>query len=414
MMGTHALLAPSSAKRWMTCAPSAKMEARIPERDTTYSREGTVAHAMAEFILGYYKSHNYTQFPEGADEVDALINDIKTGMDYPFVVGLRAHIEQAEELGADGYEMFEIVHEHYCRVVYETFLEAKAHDENAELLIEARLKLSEFIPEGFGSSDAVIISGRSLEVFDLKYGKGVKVDAENNPQMMCYALGAYAGPAETYFIDNVHMTIIQPRLRHVSSWTMTEKDLMDWAYNILKPAAARAYLGEGPQVPGEHCRFCKVSASCRALADYTLDVTGKKQEPGLMTLDEIAAILPHFQTIKSWMNSVEEYALEAALEGDEVPGFKVVEGKSNRKFKSDEEVRKLLEEAGIPEDSYLKPRELKTITDLEKTLTKKGFKTILGDQVIKPEGKPTLVEESDPREPYSKAANDFKDILETL
>jgi hypothetical protein len=157
-----------------------------------------------------------------------------------------------------------------------------------------------------------------------------------------------------------------------------------------------------------------VAAKCRALADYTLRVTKEKTEPGVMTLEEIAALLPHFSTIKSWISSVEEFALEAALEGDTIPGYKLVEGKSSRKFKSDEEVRKALKEAGIPEDSYLRPRELKTLTDLEKTLTKKGFKTILGDLVIKPEGKPTLVEESDPREPYSKAKNDFKDIIETL
>ena len=410
-MGAHALLAPSSAKRWMTCAPSARLEAKVPERDTQYTREGTVAHAMAEYILGYYLSGNYTQFPGGDDEVLAVISDIKNGLDYPFVTGLRRHIEEAEILGVDGCEMFEIVHEHYCRIVYEAYLAAKAIDPNAELLIEARLKLTEFIPEGFGSSDAVIIADKTLEVFDLKYGKGVKVEAENNPQMMCYALGAYAGPAETYVIDKVQMTIIQPRLRHVSSWEITELELVEWAYNILKPAASRAFIGEGPQVPGDHCRFCKVAAKCRALAEHTLTISEQKKEPGVMTLTEIAEILPHFSTIKSWMNSVEEYALEAALEGDEVPGFKVVEGRSIRKISNAGEAIARLDSAGIPADNYLKPAELKTITDLEKTLTKKGFNTILGDLVIKPEGKPTLVENSDPRQPFSKASNDFKELL---
>lgn len=410
-MGAHALLAPSSAKRWMTCTPSARLEAKVPERDTLYTREGTVAHAMAEYILGYYLSGNYTQFPGGDEEVQAIINDIRTGKDYPFVTGLRSHIEDADILGVDGCEMFEIVHEHYCRIVYEAYLAAKANDPNAELLIEAKLKLTEFIPEGFGSSDAVIIADKTLEVFDLKYGKGVKVEAENNPQMMCYALGAYAGPAETYFIDKVQMTIIQPRLRHVSSWEMPEKDLVYWAYNILKPAAARAFIGDGPQVPGDHCRFCKVSAKCRALAEHTLAISAQKKEPGVMTLAEIAEILPHFSTIKSWMNSVEEYALEAALEGDDVPGFKVVEGRSIRKISNAAEAIARLDGAGIPSDNYLKPAELKTITDLEKTLTKKGFNTILGDLVVKPAGKPTLVEESDPREPFCKAKNDFKDLL---
>ena len=366
---------------------------------------------MAEYILGYYLSGNYTQFPGGDDEVQAVISDIRNGQDYPFVTGLRRHIEEAEILGVDGCEMFEIVHEHYCRIVYEAYLAAKAIDPNAELLIEARLKLTEFIPEGFGSSDAVIIADKTLEVFDLKYGKGVKVDAENNPQMMCYALGAYAGPAETYFIDKVQMTIIQPRLRHVSSWEITELELVEWAYNVLKPAASRAFIGEGPQVPGDHCKFCKVAAKCRALAEHTLAISAQKQEPGVMTLAEIAEILPHFSTIKSWMSSVEEYALKAALEGDEVPGFKVVEGRSIRKISNAAEAIARLDGAGIPSDNYLKPAELKTITDLEKTLTKKGFNTILGDLVIKPKDKPTLVENSDPRQPFSKASNDFKDLL---
>jgi hypothetical protein len=310
--------------------------------------------------------------------------------------------------------MAETVYDHYVRPVYEAYLGAKLQDPDAELLIEARLKLSEFIPEGFGSSDAVLIYGRTLEVFDLKYGKGVKVDAEHNAQMMCYALGAYCGPGETYDIADVRMTIIQPRLRHESSWAITAPDLLLWAHNSLKPAAQLAFRGEGEQVPGEHCRFCKVAAKCRALADYTLRVTKEKTEPGVMTLEEIAALLPHFSTIKSWISSVEEFALEAALEGDTIPGYKVVEGRSLRKISDPHKAMELLEGAGFEPGAYLKPAELKTITDLEKTLTKKGFKTLLGDLVIKPEGKPTLVEESDPREPYSKAKNDFKDIIENL
>ena len=316
--------------------------------------------------------------------------------------------------GLDWREMAETVYENYCRLVYEAYLGAKLEDPEAVLLIEAKLRLAEFIPEGFGSSDAVLIYKDTLEVFDLKYGKGVKVEAEHNAQMMCYALGAYCGQGEFYDIANVRMTIIQPRLRHESSWSMTAPDLLHWAHNELKPAALKAWKGEGEQTPGEHCKFCKVAAQCKALADYTLKVSEDKTEPGLMSLDDIARILPHFATIKSWINSVEEFALEAALEGDTIPGYKVVEGRSVRKISNAAEAMQRLDGAGIPAENYLKPAELKTITDLEKTLTKKGFKTILGDLVIKPEGKPTLVEEADPREPFSKAKNDFKDIIENL
>lgn len=399
-MGAHALLAPSSAKRWMTCTPSARLEATVPNKDTAYTREGTIAHAMAEAILRDLLDQNLDHFPDAAEYLTSRSGII-----------LAEFCRTAEHEGLDWKEMAETVYEHYVRLVYESYLGAKLEDPEAVLLIESKLQLAEFIPEGFGSSDAVLIYGTTLEVFDLKYGKGVKVEAEENAQMMCYALGAYCGQGEFYDIANVRMTIIQPRLRHESSWAMTAPDLLNWAHNKLKPAALKAWKGEGEQTPGEHCRFCKVAAKCKALANYTLSVTEDKTEPGLMSLEEIAKLLPHFATIKSWISSVEEFALDAALEGDTIPGYKVVEGRSVRKISNAAEAMARLEGNGIPAENYLKPAELKTITDLEKTLTKKGFKTILGDLVIKPEGKPTLVEEADPREPFSKAQNDFKDLL---
>ncbi|MEE1324936.1 MAG: DUF2800 domain-containing protein [Bifidobacteriaceae bacterium] len=402
-MGAHALLAPSSAKRWMTCTPSARLEATVPNKDTAYTREGTIAHAMAEAMLLHLLSIDAEAVPDYADFM------LSGGE-----ARIMHQINDCNEEKLDWKDMAETVYEHYVRLVYEAYLGAKLEDPDAVLLVESKLRLAEFIPEGFGSSDAVLIYGDTLEVFDLKYGKGVKVEAEENAQMMCYALGAYLGPGELYEINRVRMTIIQPRLRHESSWTMSATDLMTWAKDELAPAALKAWNGEGEQTPGEHCRFCKVAAKCKALANYTLGVTEDKTEPGLMSLEEIAKLLPHFATIKSWINSVEEFALEAALEGDSIPGYKIVEGRSVRKISNAAEAIQRLEGAGIPSENYLKPAELKTITDLEKTLTKKGFKTILGDLVIKPEGKPTLVEEADPREPFSKAKNDFKDIIENL
>ena len=375
----------------------------MPEKDTAYTREGTIAHAMAEAILRDMLAQDLTTFPEIAEYLTSRSGVI-----------LAEFCRTCDREGLDWKEMAETVYDHYVRPVYEAYLGAKLQDPDAELLIEARLKLSEFIPEGFGSSDAVLIYGDTLEVFDLKYGKGVKVSADENAQMMCYALGAYLGPGELYDIKWVQMTIIQPRLKHESSYRIHAIDLMFWADQVLKPAARLAFEGKGEQTPGEHCRFCKVAAKCRALADYTLRVTQEKTEPGVMTLEEIAALLPHFSTIKSWISSVEEFALEAALEGDSIPGYKVVEGRSLRKISDPRKAMELLEGAGFEPGAYLKPAELKTITDLEKTLTKKGFKTLLGDLVIKPEGKPTLVEEADPRQPYSKAKTDFADIIETL
>ena len=377
-MGAHALLAPSSAKRWMACAPSARLEATMPEKDTIYSREGTIAHAMAETMLLHLLSIEAEAVPDYAD----------------FMLSCEARllhqINDCNEEKLDWKDMAETVYEHYCRLVYEAYLGAKLEDPDAALIIEAKLRLAEFIPEGFGSSDAVLIYNDTLEVFDLKYGKGVKVQAEDNAQMMCYALGAFCGPAELYDIDKIRMTIIQPRLRHESSWELPANDLMTWAEQQLRPAAQKAWNGEGQQMPGDHCKFCKVAAQCKALATYTLGVTEKQTEPGLMSLDEIADLLPHFNTIKAWISSVEDFALSAALEGNSIPGYKVVEGRSVRKIENPNEAVARLEGAGFEPQTYYKPRELKTITDLEKTLTKKGFNTILGDLVIKPAGKPTL------------------------
>ena len=374
----------------------------MPEKSTIFTREGTIAHAMAEKILGFHILHDCSQVYDASAFLD----------DCPWVI--RDEIAACEAEGLDWREMAETVNDYYCRIVYESYLGAKLADPNAELLIEAKLNLSEFVPEGFGSSDAVLIYGDTLEVFDLKYGKGVKVSATYNEQMLCYAIGAYAGAGETYFIENVRMTIIQPRLRHVSSWEITADDLLKWAKGTLAPAAQKAYKGEGEPVPGEHCRFCKVAAQCRALAANTLEVTKEPTEPGLMTLDEIAALLPRFATIKSWISNVEDYALAVAMEGDKIPGYKVVEGRSLRKISNPSEAQERLQKAGFEPEAYLKPRELKTLGDLEKALTKKGFNAILGDLVVKPEGKPTLVEDSDPRPAFSKAEKDFADIMDNL
>ena len=371
----------------------------MPEKDTAYTREGTIAHAMAEAMLRRLLELGANSLPDSY----AFFSNFFTDID-----------EQAQACqleGLDWKEMAETVYEHYVRLVYESYLGAKLKDPYAVLLIEAKLKLGEFIPEGFGSSDAVLIYGETLEVFDLKYGKGVKVSAEENAQMMCYALGAYLGPGELYELNKVRMTIIQPRLRHESTWQLPVYALINWAELELRPAAKQAFEGKGEQVPGDHCRFCKVAAKCKALAAHTLEVSKDTTEPGLMTMEEIAQLLPHFETIKNWIGSVEEYALNQALNGETVPGYKVVEGTSRRKIENTDAAIKKLKEAGIPEDSYMKPRELKNISDLEKALTKKGFNAILGPQVIKPQGKPTLVENSDPRKPYSKAADDFKELL---
>ena len=417
MPTAHATLAPSGSARWMKCHPSALVSSQIPQKDTIFTKEGTIAHTFAECLLLTALEQNWDEWRE--DYVYKFhiayeaANDGKGGR----IAGeqsetLRRRIAEAKDLGLDPWEMLRIVSDHYCRLVWEDFLDARYRDPEAVLLVEAQLKLSEYIPEGFGSSDAVIIFNKTLSVYDLKYGKGVKVSARGNTQMRCYALGAYLGPAELYDIKEVSMVIIQPRLQWVSNDILTSDELMDWAENELKPNAVMAYMGEGEYVPGEHCRFCPVAPRCKALALQASILREIDRSPDLLSNEQIAELLRKVGPLKTWISNLEAYALEQVLAGTPVPGFKVVEGRSLRQIPDQKAAIGALAAAGLSEDSYLRPRELKTISDLEKLLTKKGFNTILGAYVVKPQGKPTLVEDTDPRPAMSSAKDDFSEYTD--
>lgn len=407
MPSSHAILAPSGSSRWMRCTPSARLEALEPEKDTIFTREGTIAHAMAEaLLLGALKAQS--DLREYDDEKRLEWPEKREHLIEMGGAALTQCFNRCEGEGLDPEEMLAIVSEHYARLVWEDYLDALYRDPEAVLLVEARLKLDEFIPEGFGSSDAVIIYGRTLCVYDLKYGKGVKVSAVGNTQMRCYALGAFLGPCELYDITEVSMVIIQPRLQWVSNDIITSEALVDWAIDELRPAAVAAYQGEGEFNPGEHCRFCKVAPRCRALA-MKASALKIDQDHDLMDIDDIAETLRALPAIKSWIASLEAYALEQAMAGTPIPGFKVVEGRSLRQIPDQKAAIEALQKAGLSEDSYLRPRELKTISDLEKLLTKKGFNSILGSYVVKPQGKPTLVEDSDPRPAMNSAKDDFNE-----
>ena len=406
MPTAHAILAPSGSSRWMHCPPSARLCSLEPQKDTAYTREGTIAHAMAEALLlgaikvqkdlRAYDDEKRLEWPEKSAHLVEMGGDALTRC-----------FNDCEGEGLDPEEMLGIVSEHYARHVWESYLDALYRDREAVLLVEARLKLDEYIPESFGSSDAVIIYGRTLCVFDLKYGKGVKVSAVNNSQMRCYALGAYLGPGELYDIQEVSMTIIQPRLQWVSNDIISADVLLDWAEDELKPAAVLAWEGKGEFAVGAHCRFCAVAPRCKALLENAAYLPAQKE--GLLTDEELSEALRKTATVKAWVASLEAYALERALDGRPVPGFKVVEGRSLRTIPDQKAAIGALEKAGLSEDSYLRPRELKTISDLEKLLTKKGFATILGAYVVKPQGKPTLVEDTDPRPSMTSAKDEFNE-----
>ena len=404
MPSDHAILSPSASKRWMTCAPSARLEAQCPREDTVYTLEGTVAHSVAETLLHFYKDRCLLPAEDILKEVAGMDPEQGTGKT---LADLR---KQAQDLGADFDEMLRTVHDHYVVIVYSDYLEMKKADPDAILLIEQRIDLSVFIPEGFGSADAVIIAGKLLSVYDLKYGRGVKVDASYNPQIMCYGLGALVGAGETYDIQEVEMNIIQPRLKHSSTFLMDASELRHWGFKVLRPAAEKAFAGEGDQIPGDHCRFCAVAPRCKALAGMAKGAQMRAAEPALMDLADLAGVLSDIATIKTWAASVEAYALEQAMKGNRIPGWKVVEGKSLRRYSDPKAVMERMAKGGFQEDSYLKPREPKTITELEKLLRPKGFKELLGDLVEKPQGKPTLAPSDDPREELSTADMDFNDI----
>lgn len=378
----HAVLSPSAAGRWLACTPSARLEERFPDNAGDYAKEGTLAHAFGEtFLLGLLLGTSVTERLEKLRREEFYSIELE---DY-----------------ADDYAAY--VWEEFCRIREET--------PDAVLRIEEKIDLTEYVPEGFGTGDAVIIADGTLTVIDLKYGKGVKVSAVNNKQMMLYALGTLRRYELLYGVDKVRMAIYQPRLGNVSEWEIEVPVLKDWAKNYLAPRAAMAFKGEGDFVPGDHCRFCRAKALCKALAEKNIEAAKHDfDEVGLMTDEEVASVLAEAEGIKTWITSVEDYALKAALEGKTFPGFKLVEGRSVRKYADEGKVAETLLGYGYKEDQIYKPKELKTITAMEKTLTKKTFNELLGGLIVKPAGKPMLVPETDSRPEWSSAEADFKEV----
>lgn len=374
-MGAHALLSASSAARWLACTPSARMEAGLKDTTSPYAEEGTRAHALAELTLdGYLQG--------GSDQV----------------------------ADTDDREMQEAV-QRYVDIVVEKMNEARAASPDAELHIEHRLDFSPWVPEGFGTGDAVLVSDKYIEIVDLKYGKGVPVSAVNNPQMRLYALGAHHAMGLLYGYDTVRMTIVQPRLDSVSTDELPLARLLDWGDSI-RPIARNAFDGKGTPMAGGHCRFCKARATCRALADYMTESIRDDFAPGPELEDwEVADIVRKAKDIISWLKDVDQYALDRALQGTVWPGLKVVEGRSKRVITDSGAAAVLLQNGGYQD--IWKPQELKTLTDLEKLCGKKRLTAILQDVIDKPQGKPTLVDESDKREPMAlqTVAEDFDDNL---
>ena len=316
----------------------------------------------------------------------------------------QGHTAQVKELlskyGADKLS------EGYCSYVMEQVEGAKKLCPDPQAMVEQRLDFSRWVEEGFGTGDCVIVADDVLQIIDYKHGLGVLVSAEKNPQMMCYALGAVELFDGIYDIREIRMTIYQPRRENVSTYSMTKEELLTWADEVLVPTAKLAYEGKGDFKAGDHCQFCKVKATCRKRAEYNLELARYDFEmPDTLDMDEIAAILPRIDSLVAWAGDVKEYALQQALSGTEYPGFKIVEGRSVRKFTDEAVVAEAVEAAGF--DPYEK--KLLGITAMTSLLGKKRFEELLGGMTYKPPGKPALVPDSDKRPAMNTAAEDFKD-----
>ena len=367
---SHAVLSASSSARWLACPPSAQLCAALPDTVTDYALEGTCAHELAEYkvqrLLG-----NLTPNPtENLDFYDTEMEDC-----------------------TDSYAQY--------------IAELLTTQQEPMVLVEQRLDFSRYVPDGFGTGDCVIVAENVLTVIDFKYGKGVAVSADHNSQMMLYALGALELFDALYDIAEIRMVIFQPRIQNLSECTLPLSELLHWAETELKPKAELAAKGEGDFCAGEHCRFCKVKATCRKRAEYNLQLAKYDfAMPDKLTDTEIETILATADQLTAWVADVKEYALRQALSGKQWHGYKVVAGKANRKYTNPAAVAEAVQAYG--KNPYKEP-ELLGVTAMEQLLGRTQFEALLGSLTEKPQGKPTLVPYSDKRPAWSNAQEDFNE-----
>ena len=372
----HAVLSASSSHRWLSCTPSARLEQEFEDRETEAAAEGTAAHALCEHKL---RRALKMQSRRPVSQYDS----------------------EEMEAYTDGYVQF----------VLETLAEAKRHCADPIVSIEQRLDFSCYVPEGFGTGDCVIIADHTLHIIDFKYGQGVLVEAENNPQMMLYALGALRAYDALYDVDEIAMTIYQPRRENISTWTISVDALKAWAKEVLTPRARLAFKGKGDYRPGAWCVFCRAAVKCRARAEEKLALAQYEfAQPPILSDAEIEDILGRLDDLTRWAEEIRAYAQDAAVNhGKQWRGYKVVEGRSIRKYTDEAAVIDAANAAGYHD---IFRRTLLPITEMEKLMGRQDFAKILGGLVAKPAGKSTLVPISDKRPPIPSAQNDFHEIQE--
>ena len=377
----HARLNASASHRWMMCPPSVRLSERFADKPSRYAEEGTFLHELCELKL-----HRYL----GDMTPEALEAQYAVHRDSDF------YSDEAES-----------VTDEYVSFCVETIEAVRASCPDPLILVEHRLDYSEYVPEGFGTGDLVIVADGVLEVVDFKGGRGVRVEAERNSQLMLYGLGALLEFDPLYDIRTVRMTIVQPRLNNLSAYETTADALIRWAETELRPRALLAYEGKGEFCAGEWCRFCRARYTCRKRSEYHMRLAERDfKAPDLLTDEEILDILPVAESLNNWVADLIAYATQQAVDGKTWPGYKLVAGRSVRKYTSEAEVIRAATEAGYT-DIY--KTTLLGVGDLEKRMGRKKFSEVLGRYIVKPMGAPQLVPESDPRKPYADAAGDFSD-----
>ena len=377
-MPKHAYLSASASHRWLACPPSAKLCANIPDQASEYAQQGTDCHELCAYLIE-----------------KALGREV---------------IDPTDNLTYYDAEMQNCAEE-YRNYVLEQIEAAKEFCKDPQVMIEQRLDFSRWVENGFGTGDCVIVADEVLQIIDYKHGLGVLVSAGDdehggNSQMMCYALGALEVFGDIYDINQIKMTIFQPRRENISTYTISRDNLLKWANEVLAPTAQLAYVGEGEFKAGDHCTFCKVKATCRKRAEYNLELAKYDFEmPATLDDTEIAAILEKVDEMISWGNDIKEYALKRAQSGVHFEGWKVVEGRSNRKYTDEAAVAFAVKDAGF--DPYEK--KLLGVTAMSTLLGKKKFEELLGGLIYKLPGKPALVPESDKRPAMNTAIEDFNE-----
>lgn len=365
----HAILSPSSAKRWINCTPSALLAEAAGSKSSVYAEEGTLAHEIAEYALTQYLNGAYDPIID--EELPVTDEHLKNPL---FSIDVANYIRD------------------YCEYVIGENYEMQKQDGLSEMFLERKVDITDYAPDSFGSVDVTLVSDKTIHIIDLKFGAGVKVTADHNEQMMMYALGALKDLGALRGITNIRMTIAQVRLDHYDTFEMSKGELLDWAEKVLKPAGKAAIQGEGKQVIGSWCGFCPVKAQCRAQRDAILADFDEKPEPLLLSDEEIVDLIGKIDTYKSWIESVNKYVYDRAIQGYKWEGYKLVAGRSSRVIKDEAKIRQALLNEFL-EDEVLNIK-LKGIGDLEKLVGKKVFSARFGDAIESRPGAPKLVPES--------------------